>query len=203
MSKMSKAIAVLGVVAGLGVAAMPLSSYAANYSQSTSAIVSAEVGGAISIAVEDVTGGAYDSATNTLKLGELTLGGDVKAASLNVKVATNSTKEDATANYKLQMTMETTETALVNENGQKIEAGTPAKGTSAWGYTTDDIATNLAGATWKQVPAKGQTAAELKANGTANNTGETTKVSFGASASPTQAQGVYSGTVVFTAVVGE
>jgi len=60
MSKMSKAIAVLGVVAGLGVAALPLSSYAADepYSQSTSADVQVGVSGAISIEVDN---GATDA----------------------------------------------------------------------------------------------------------------------------------------------
>lgn len=205
MSKMSKAIAVLGVVAGLGVAALPLSSYAADepYSQSASADVQVEVGGAISIEVDN---GATepDAAKNLVDLGQIKLNGDIVSKGLKVTVKTNAGVQDDVA-YSLTMTTEGTNNALINENGVELAAGVPKQGDSAWGYALGDaIDTATASLTgWAAVPAKGAIPAELKANGNvaAATHSEDTFVHFGATASNNQKEGTYTGTVVFTATV--
>lgn len=189
MSKMSKAIAVLGVVAGLGVAALPLSTYAANYSQSAQAQVQVEVGGAISIAT-DATGGVVD-------LGQLKINGESDTKDLNVTVSSNSE-----IGYDLTIKSATSETALVNESGAKIPADAGvAAGTSAWAY-------RLAGETegtygeWAAITADPVNILNHTAD--AANTGGMegkTKVNFGASADGSQQEGIYKGTVVFTATV--
>lgn len=213
MSKMSKTIAALGVVAGLGVAALPLSSYADDYSQSTQAKVQAEVGGAISIAVD--SGNAND---NTLvDLGQLMVNGDVKTSSVDVIVSTNNTKVgEQGIGYTLTMSMVGDNNSLNNGNGATIPAGTPEKGTSAWGYTQSTItdADSIAAATWKKVPAgtasdpavaltttTGKIPTATEADGVVTAGKETTKVTFGASADGSQQEGIYTGSVIFTATV--
>ena len=205
MSKMSKAIAVLGVVAGLGVAALPLSSYAADepYSQSASADVQVEVSGAISIEVDN---GATDAdvAKNLVDLGQIKLNGGIVSKGLKVTVKTNTGVQDDVA-YSLTMTTETANNALINENGVELPAGVPTQGTSAWGYalgsSLTDTTADITG--WAAVPAKGSTPVELKASGNVPSAGhsEDTFVNFGATASNNQKEGVYKGTVVFTATV--
>lgn len=193
MSKMSKAIAVLGVVAGLGVAALPLSSYAAdeptNYSQSAQAQVKVEVGGAISIST--------DAADGVVDLGQMKINGVSDTKDLNVTVSSNSE-----IGYDLTIKSATSETALVTPSGAKIPADANiAAGTSAWAY-------RLAGETegtygdWTAITASPVNILSHTAD--AANTGAmtgTTKVNFGASASGTQQEGIYTGTVVFTATV--
>ena len=204
MSKMSKAIAVLGVVAGLGVAALPLSSYAADepYSQSASADVQVEVGGAISIEVDNGETGE-DAVKNLVDLGQIKLNGDIVSKGLKVTVRTNAGVQDDVA-YSLTMATETANNALINENGVELPAGVPTQGTSAWGYalgsSLSDTTADITG--WAAVPAKGNPV-ELKTNGnvTAATHFEDTFVNFGATASNSQKEGTYKGTVVFTATV--
>ena len=97
MSKMSKAIAVLGVVAGLGVAALPLSTYAApgdegTYSQSTSVQVQTKVEGAISISTNiDTIGAGTDQ--KYIDLGELMPGGVTNEMTDALEVTVNSNEK--------------------------------------------------------------------------------------------------------------
>lgn len=206
MSKMSKAIAVLGVVAGLGVAALPLSSYAAEtqpYTQSTSADVQVEVGGAISITVDNGETGE-GAVKNLVDLGQIKMNGDIVSKGLKITVSTNATVNDDVA-YSLTMNTESENNALINENGVELPAGVPEQGKSFWGYA---LGTSLTDATaditgWAAVPAKGATPAELKANGNVQTAthSEDTFVNFGATAANGQKEGTYKGTVVFTATV--
>lgn len=210
MSKMSKAILALGVVAGLGVATLPLSSYAADYSQSAQAKVQVEVGGAISIAVDS---GNTDK--TLVDLGQLMVNGDVKTGSVDVIVSTNNTKATDGIAYNLTMSMAGESNALSNGNGATIPAGTPQQGDSAWGWTQSTItdADSIAAATWAAVPVKGSSAATLTtatgkvpaatvdADNKVTAGSETTTVTFGASADGNQQEGVYTGSVVFTATV--
>ena len=197
MSKMSKAIAVLGVVAGLGVAALPLSSYAAdNYSQSAQAQVKVEVGGAISITT-DATDGVVD-------LGEMKINGVSTTKDLNVTVSSNSE-----IGYDLTIKSATTDTSLKTADGAEIPADANiAAGTSAWAYRLYE-ADGTTPAAWTAITAApvnilSHTADAGNTGAMTGNTGAmtgNTKVNFGASASGTQAEGIYTGTVVFTATV--
>ncbi len=198
MSKIAKTIAVLGVVAGLGVAALPMSTYAAEYSRSASAIVTTEVEGAISIATSvDATGGKVD-------LGKLALNSETTEMTdpLAVTVTSNSAQT-----YSLGINALNGETAMKGaKTGATIPAGTPAAGTSAWGYATDAETAGTYSA-YAAVPA---TLTEVKQFTTAANTGDdadtnpfinTTNFKFKASANGTQTPDTYEATVVFTATV--
>ena len=178
MSKMSKAIAVLGVVAGLGVAALPLSSYAAEggYSVNDSAKVTTKVEGAISISVE------VSDTVKDLNLGVLTPNGEVKSGDLKVTVGGN-----AANTYDLTMSA----TAMSTADGKaSIPAGVPTQNSSAWGYKIGEGA-------WQPAPVS----AEADVNGTSIADGGITTVTFGASAAAGQAAGDYSSTVTFVATV--
>ena len=214
MSKMSKAIVALGVVAGLGVAALPLSSYAAGNTDSKNATVQVEVGGGISLTIVDPitpqTSAAtkpLDLATRTLDLGEAKLGGDIVTGILGVQVSTNDP-----SGYTLKMTSASASTAMTGAAGE-IPAGTPTKNgaNSAWGYsviknptsTTVDPST----VTWSALTADGadiydstNAGATVKGEGASEAT-QQTDIMFGVNASATQAEGTYSTQVTFTATV--
>lgn len=205
MSKMSKAIAVLGVVAGLGVAALPLSTYAApgdegTYSQSTSVQVQTKVEGAISISTNiDTIGAGTDQ--KYIDLGELMPGGVTNEMTDALEVTVNSNEK--AVDYNLYINGLNGETAMKGlTTGATIPTGTNiVAGTSAWGYATDADSY----AAYKEIPAtatKVNTAALTTAQD--GGTGDFTKTSnfkFKASASNNQTPDTYQGTVVFTATV--
>lgn len=185
MSKMSKAVAALGVVAGLGVAALPLSSYAAF----DTAQVTAQVGGAISVSVEGNKATAtdlpqdYTVADNEVFLNVIN-DGAIAQANATVTVSTSNQ-----AGYTLSIKDSDNQTALVS-GSDVISAGTPAKGVSAWGYSLDG------GTNWKTISAT-ETPIENPAELTEGKAANT--VTFGVSASADQAEGLYKGGVIFTA----
>lgn len=206
MSKMSKAIAVLGVVAGLGVAAMPLSSYAAGNVDSKNATVEVTVGGGISLTIVDPVAGQpagskakLDLDTRTLNLGEAKLGGDIVSGSMGIKVATNDP-----AGYTLKMTA--ANLAMSGAAGN-IPAGIPTVGTSAWGFKIGDGAWTALTTSGYDIysDAEGATLGQTSAGDDAENPTvpavQTTDVTFGVSASATQPEGEYATTVTFTATV--
>lgn len=200
MSKMSKAIAVLGVVAGLGVAAMPLSSYAASNTDAKDATVQVTVGGGISLTIvgpETVDqNGTLDLDTRTLDLGEAKLGGAIVDGAMGIKVATNDP-----AGYTLKMTA--ANLAMTGPAGS-IPAGIPAdNGTaSAWGF-------KIGTGAWTELTASGYdiydtTNAGATTGGSGTNADpatQVTDVTFGVNAAATQPEGDYSTIVTFTATV--
>lgn len=183
MSNITKAIAALGVVAGLGVAALPLSTYAAT---SRPVKVSAEINSSISVA----------ASTTDASIGTLVKNGDVKTSN-NVDITVTTT--NATG-YTLTVQDTDTDNNLTSLGtdglvAASIKAGTPAKGTSNWGITGGKVTG------WGVVPASNGTALELNSTSEAPADGsDIVTVKFGASASNSQADGTYSTDVVFTAI---
>lgn len=190
MSKMTKTIVALGVVAGLGVAALPLSSYAATQDVN----VSANVLGSIAVSTSvDGEGGA----TGTLELGNVTPGSAIVTKALTVTVSTNST-----AGYDLTLQDKGADASLINtaDPDQKIPTGSNViKGQTAWAVRGGDLAT-----TWTAVPTNAEDPIGIKnhAAGTAPADGtESTTVTFGVSvAEGAVDEGEYTSTVVFTAI---
>ena len=200
MSKMSKAIAVLGVVAGLGVAAMPLSSYAAS-SDIEQAQVQGKVGGSINLTLDKAasdTTSTWTQQGNILNLGEIKINGDVATGAIDAKVETNDVM-----GYTLSMRA-LNEGVMKGDSGIDIPNAAPAKGTAGWGYNLDG------GATFTQMPttdtmivSDGNTAAITPAptEEGAAKADATTTVTFGVAADSSIPEGTYTGTVVFTAAV--
>ena len=150
MSKTTKAFAILGVVAGLGVAALPFNAMAAtplngdNDNPVTDQVtVKATLKDYISIelaagdkgtfdetAATDITAGdppAVVAHAHTLDLGELVNGGAVVEGNLLVNVKTNNAK-----GYKLGIKAAGTNLVGKTDSNNTIAAGVPAVGSSLW-----------------------------------------------------------------------
>ena len=174
MSKITKTIAALGVVAGLGVAALPLASYAAT---TQNIAVEAEIGETLSVE------------TPTVAKVELapTNGAAAVNGSSSVTVKTNHL-----SGFTLNIKDSDSETGLTGDSGT-IAAGTVLDGTeSAWAYKGGDK-TAYTAITTENVLLKKTTAPTAAA-------GETVEITFGVAADADQAAGTYTGGVTVTAV---
>lgn len=183
MSKITKTIAALGVVAGLGVAALPLASYAADTETSKDLTVSAQIGETLSVTLNH----------NSVTL-KPTNGGAVVDTTQETQTVVATVTTNNLHGYTLKLADTDTDYALTNEDGEKIAAGTPAQNQSLWG-----VAFNGAG-TYTALSADGFSRSE--ADATANN-GETTNIDFAVSASPSQASGTYTNAMTVTVTANE
>ena len=184
MSKITKTIAALGVVAGLGVAALPLASYAADTDTSKDLTVSAQIGETLSVTLN------HNSVTLKPTNGGAVV--DTTQETAQTVVATVTTNN--LHGYTLKLADADTEYALTNEDGQKIAAGTPAQDQSLWGvkFNDADAYTALGAAGFSR----------NEADATADD-GETTNIDFAVSASPSQASGTYTNTMTVTVTANE
>lgn len=185
MSKITSAMAVLGVVAGLGVAALPLASYAQTSGPVT---VKAEVNSAISV---EFVGTAQEVDFGTLmpKSDVVTRGGQVAVTTSNATGYTLSVSDTDSDNALTKVGADGLVAAA------KIAAGTPAKDTTAWGITGGDLTG------WHIVPAKGDSLEVKKTTAapTADDHKDEIDLTFGISIDTIE-DGIYSTDIVFTAV---
>lgn len=182
MSKTTKALAIMGVVAGLGVAALPMSSYA------TDATTNMSVDAVISdfISIENTTGEESD---RTVHIGNITNNTDVKAGQGTVNVKTNSAQGFA---LKIKPAAATNVNMVSGSN--TIPAGTPTNGTSAWGFklSTDSTYSFFASASDEKT-LKADYALPSDKNGT------DITIDFGVTADGAQPAGTYTTEVILTA----
>lgn len=187
MSKMSQTIAILGVVAGLGVAALPLSTYAADPATASTTDKPTTV---------ELT--VPDTLTITTDADKIVLSGASGAATgvftadktLGVTVTTNN-------NDGYTLVMNATETDL-KSGSDTIPTGTGAvEANSTWGFYLGDAA-ETAPETWTAV-SNGVNVLNTGLGTKAVPEGETSKVNFIANIITSQPAGTYSGTVTFTA----
>ncbi len=190
MSKSTKALAILGVVAGLGVAALPLSSYAATegqhyYNQDEMTV---------NLNVNDFISLETTQANKTVSLGNVINNGPIVSGTGTINVKTNNA-----GGYVVKISpKDGTKTGMVGKtasNTETIAAGVPKVGESKWGY-------RLAAAEGGTADAyQGLTAeAELtKTTAKPADAGDTITIEFGASVSASQAADEYSTTVLLTA----
>ena len=198
MSKLNKAIAALGIVAGLGVAALPLSSYAADLKTvSQNLTVQAYIEETISITIAEGSEGSFtDKGASTdaiLDLGNVALG-SYATGDVDVKVMTNSD-----SGYTLTLASATDSTTMTNGKTGTINAiasgAIESSSTSAWGY-------KVGSGNWTGVVANNSDSKPTIDSSTAPTDGESTgvtNVTFGVAASSTQESGTYTASVVFTA----
>lgn len=193
MSKTTKALAIMGVVAGLGVAALPMSSYAATDTASFGVQVTLDD----YISVESATAeDAYVTITG------VTNNGGIGTGTNDITVKTNNK-----SGYYLQISA--AETDLKNTTAGEtstIPAGKPQQGTSAWGYkAAADGVTNVTIETAAADYAAVGTTPTTIATGAkeTSDDGDKITLTFGATASASQAQGTYQGQVTVTATSGE
>lgn len=184
MSKMTKAIAALGVVAGLGVAALPLSSYAATDPATANVVVSATVPEGLSISTDEAK----------LDLGTVMPDGDAKTGKITATVTSN-----AAGGYNINIkssgdgNMIHMENGVAAADGAKIAGGDLTGSASSWGYSLD-------GTTFKAVPAAGENILTTKGDLTAEALSATQDIYFGVRVVNGQATGTYQNTVTLTAV---
>ncbi len=195
MKKMTAAMAALGIVAGLGAAALPLASYASEATVPVTAIID----DALSITITDATSGDELGVDGVLLEG-VQQGGALVSKNVAITVG-------GTGNYKLTLEDRLVDNALISAEGNRIEALSAADATafvdtsaavanSAWAYgTTDTLST--APTTWQAVPARGNAAVLANRNAVASK--PTTYVGFGVRADENQEAGRYTSDVIFTA----
>ncbi len=228
MSKTTRALVILGVVAGLGVAALPLSSYAAPVTIThgdeslTEDTDYGTTGGnnkwvkddaTIQLVIEDELSITLDSSDETNPT-LVTLTGDIT----NGFKTTNPLKVTVVSNnsngYNLNLKGSTagTATSLINATGEEIvkadgtfaaPAALDATSNSVWGYA---IADNNAfdGDKYAGVTAEGETIKQVLKTDTAalatlSDTGDITNINFAAAIKRGQAAGTYTGQVTLTA----
>lgn len=197
MSKIAKSMAILGVVAGLGVAALPLSTYAAPAEGSVRS-------GDVTVRVTVDSSLAVSSSESDINLGTINSGTPVREGTTDVTVSGSAQLnwelriEDKDDNNALTLT--NTDGTIMSDAGstQKIPAAAPVKGTSAWGFKGGDVTA------FEEVPVAG--AGVKIASGTfaagvteADPGTDTTTVTFGVSAGTGLEDGTYKDTVVFIA----
>lgn len=204
MSKTTSALIALGVVAGLGAAALPLSTYATDpVISDDNKTVSKDV--TVKLEIEDL----LQISTNDVD--EVTLTTSTSAAPFVYKhdnpivvnvVSRNSKGYDLT--IAGSTADKTTKTGLFNEAGDEIKAGafdtanlgTPTE--SIWGYAVATGDNNL-GTAYTALAADGAT---TKIDGSTKATpadGQNTKLGFAAVVVDGQAAGNYEGKVTLTA----
>lgn len=182
MSKTTKALAIMGVVAGLGVAALPMSSYATDSTANMS--VDAVISDFISI--ENTTGEESD---RTVHIGNITNNADVAKGTGTVNVKTNNAN-----GFTLKIKPAAEANVDMVSGSDNIPAGAPTAGTSAWGFKLSD-------ATDYQYFANATDEKTLKSDYTtpATNAGTDISIDFGVTADGSQPAGTYQTEVVLTA----
>lgn len=230
MSKTTKIIAALGVVAGLGVAALPAFTYAADPVSVDGAVkIDVEVQPAIAMTIQSdnddsttyfstsnaafatakgITGQGYEEYTKSegtftnFSSATTSLLPNAKDETMNsvVTVYTNNA-----AGYTLSVEDADNNNSLVSGSNSiaPISAtGRLAAGTAAWGINGGDLVNSEddseTGLTFYAVPVHGN-ALTAKANGLMAQNGEATTFHYGVATSPTQAQGTYTDTIIYTA----
>lgn len=220
MSKMSKTIAILGVVAGLGVAALPLSTYAAPIIDGTApdttkdGIVSGDT--AVKLTISDEL--SMELSKDTTEGNEVDLADGSAPVPMTVKVITNGSKG---YNLNLKGSATTNPTSLTNDDGDQIlsaaaKFAAPAPLSNAtnseWGYNVANTNANLSTESAAAI-AKFKTGETLNYAGViagdgdeivnatkpTGSAGDTTTVTFAAVIKDGQAAGTYNGKVTFTA----
>ena len=195
MTSLSKFLTTLGVVAGLGASMVPLASYAADpVSDGKNIGLTATVGPVISITIDEADDQSGDAsyAEGALDLGTINPNSAVATGAVKVSVATNSS-----SGYQLSISAGEGGNAL-KSGDDSIPAGTPTRGQSAWGYAVDATGSNY---DWKSLPGSGSTS--IKSTSSYKAAADDTVVTFGVTASNSQPSGEYTGSVVFTATVGQ
>lgn len=185
MSKSTKIIATLGVVAGLGVAALPMSAFALDPTgsspQTTDVDVKVNIGSAISITATN------DPSNSTVTMTP----SDIDTSTLKTEITVSTNDTDG---YTLTVTDKDANTNLVNGSAT-IPTGTSiSAGTAAWAIK-GGLLTN-----WTAMVPNTETPLTVAQNST-NVSNEISNMTYGFSTAANQASGLYQDTITYTATV--
>lgn len=204
MSKTTSALIALGVVAGLGVATLPLSSYAVTNPDPVNVPVSLEVEEILEITTNNMAGeeGAQAPATVTLaKLGSASDGANYASdGSFKVNIKSNVEKGyDLAIKGSTDTDSSTVTGALATDllsSTDRIAAGDLTGTTSSWGYKAGTKTAWTAVETDNVTIYTGSKTVEGDLD---IADGKDIPVTFGANVVASQAAGIYTGQVTFTA----
>ncbi len=190
MKKLAKIIAVTGIVAGLGVAALPIASHAVAQApimatDSANVQVRLEVSDAISIAFVDPA-----DSTQTISAANVNLGTLAPNTVTNITDGSNKVTVLVKSNNQLGYFVSASGDPLTNTNNDTIPFGTVTPGTSAYGMSVSN-------SDFYDLTYIGST------NKPSNPSGDTFDLYFGASVSANQPTGTYTGTVTIFATNSE
>ena len=196
MSKMSKSIAVLGVVAGLGVAALPLSTYAANGDVSEDVELNVAVSQILeldasenAVNISSTNGNLLDESSEAGKQwNQITLTAKSSSA---YKIVTKTNNADGTAN--LTNASGTTGNNTIPSGAPKTNGSITA---SAWGLKNATSGATGTFANWAAVKTTVQDFASTTT--AAADDGDEYTAQFGVTTKIGQEDGTYTGTVNFT-----
>ncbi len=210
MTKSIKTLAVLGVLAGLGIAALPLNAQAETVTWGAEGLTDGTEYGTtdgkrwvkssneVFLNIEDALSIENNAPEGGVQLkqaaGASTVAGLYTGDAFTVNVKTNNVY-----GYDLTLagTAEDNATSLTSAQGEQIVAGDLTGTVSQWGYFVGDAAADSQ--TWTPVKAAAN-ADTIKSSSSATlEDGEDTKVTFGANIVDGQSAGKYVGTVTFTA----
>lgn len=192
MSKYTKIIAALGIVAGIGVASLPLSTFAATTQDVTVKVI---IGEQLSLSVDSANSDTEQTMT----------GSQVKTDEMKstLKVSTNHQ-----AGYKLVVADKDADTGLKHtvNNSLAIPAiaarGTLASGTAAWGLQVNAAysGTTISNTQWDPIPANTGTALVVRNSGalTTAVTDEESVVKYGVATAAGQPAGTYQDVITYT-----
>lgn len=189
MSKIAKSMAVLGVVAGLGVAALPLSSYAVGSNPVT---IQATVDSSI----------AVTAATDMVDLGTIAAGTGIATQTTTVTVSGSVAKYDLgiiDKNDDNNMNwISLAEGQTANEDATATGDAIPAAANleaadKGWAFRLGEDGD------WTAVPVSTGTAAPIVEGGDLAGTAAKSNITFGVKADATLKNGIYQDQVVFVA----
>lgn len=187
MTKSTKVIAALGIIAGLGVAALPISSFAAGQEVT----VKVNVGESVSISGGDQDGTTQSGQNATTEISMNANEVNTTGLKSKIKAATNAAK-----GYKLTVKDKDTDTSLKNGAYSIPAANTVSAGTSAWNVKGGD-------STGVFSTGKAITAADQLVKKTSAPANDVIDMTYGVSTSPDQATGTYQDVIVYTVSVND
>ena len=198
----TKIIAGLGVVAGLGIAALPLSSYAANPQNVLVSVTIEPTAGTVeplcnnSTAPVEGSGGAGETITTDTCaiLGSSNAGINITIQDSDATTALTYSSYTIPA---IPVTAELTDALFAYSNISSINAGA-----GGWGYNFAVVGTNItsSSANWNGVPAYNSPTTIASSTSSTTATALTTgsNIKFRAVTPTTQAPGTYTDTVILT-----
>lgn len=183
MSTTKNIISTLGVVAGLGVLLVPLTSYA--ISDSATLPINVNVNSVIAMTIDGAEAVDGGSAEVRIFPGQV----DTQTMQNNITVATNNA-----GGYTLSVKDFDTNNALISEAGDSIAAtsGEPTTSNIGWAIQIDG------GSSWHSMPKSTESAIVVK--NTQSNGAVGVNVVYGVATPKDQPTGVYQDTIVYTAV---
>jgi hypothetical protein len=190
MSKVTKIVAMAAVVGVIGVAALPVASYAVT--QTDAVTVQVQITDGLSLACDENYTHSYGAASNAT---------DSTGSASNANHGTCTVISNVAAGYDLTVADTDANTSLVSGANTIPTLATHAAGTPGWAvdYSTSAGSTTLTG-TRKAMPAAGAGLSIASPTAVSAGTGDTYDYAFSSSIAANTPAGTYADEVTFTVI---